>query len=120
MIVAIDKFGREVFSIQIQRAPKRKPKVKDPDASDEEEEAEEVKQTDEEEDRMTVGINPVEVSAKWDYIESNSAIDDVSSNGTISNNASPMQSPMNGAYFVEEFRGKAKIETKQLTEKEAK
>ena len=40
MIVAIDKFGREVFCIQIQRAPKRKPKVKDPDASDDEEEIE--------------------------------------------------------------------------------
>ena len=90
MIVAIDKFGREVFCIQIQRAPKRKPKVKDPDASDDEEEVEEVKQIEEEEDRMTVGINPVEVSAKWECIETNSALDDVSSNGSISNNASPL------------------------------
>ena len=69
---------------------------------------------------MTVGINPVEVSAKWECIENNSAQDDVSSDGSISNNASPMQSPMNGSYFVDEFKGKAKVETKQLTEKEVK
>ena len=69
---------------------------------------------------MTVGINPVEVSARWQCIDTNSVQDDVSSNGSISNNASPMQSPMNGSYFVDEFKGKAKVETKQLTEKEVK
>ena len=56
MIVAIDKFGREVFCIQVQRAPKRKPKVKDPDADTDEEEVEEVA---EEVEQMNAGINSV-------------------------------------------------------------
>ena len=38
MIVAIDKHNKEVFAIQIKKAPKRKPKVKNPDESTEEEE----------------------------------------------------------------------------------
>ena len=37
LIVAIDKWNKEVFGIQIKKAPKRKPKVKNPDESTEEE-----------------------------------------------------------------------------------
>ena len=82
---------------------------------------EEKKIEEEVDQQLNIGINTVEVSAKWECIESKSDLDDVSSNGSISNNASPMQSPINGgSYFVEEFKGKAKVETKKLTEKEAK
>ena len=37
LIVAIDKWNKEVFCVQIKKAPKRKPKVKNPDESTEEE-----------------------------------------------------------------------------------
>ena len=44
LIVAIDKWNKEVFAVQIKNAPKRKPKVKNPDESTEEEEVEQQNQ----------------------------------------------------------------------------
>ena len=73
----------------MQRAPKRKPKVKDPDADDDEDE-EEIKELVQEGEGMEAGIENVNVSAKWGYIEANSDQDDVSSNGSNGDDASPM------------------------------
>ena len=108
MIVAIDRNSKEVFRLQMKRAPKRKPKVKDPDDPS----GEEFEVFEEEfhliED-ITGGFNgkPITIKSKFIPIETNSDDDDVTSLGGSQIGPSPMAYyGSNKTPFIGEFEGK--------------
>ena len=102
--MAIDAYNREVFCLGMQRAPKRKPKIKEPGAEEDED-----VQVHEEFVKNNLLKESNKGASEWRNINTDSDIDDITSDGGEYSAITPSPMSYNAVEgpFVDDFNGKA-------------